>query len=192
MTRVSSPPPGFLVADLRVIEDWASGTPGEQVLANSLAKWVGHQAVVLPADALTKTPSNAEHIIVAPSGVWVVATRNYRGLACDRSIGRRLIPDIRIYVGDLDCTDLTGSRGIGHAVRVVKALLGDEDIPVYGALCFTDAEWGMFPVAIEHNGVLVTWPIDLAVCIAKAGQATDGDVLRVSSLLSAALAPGQK
>lgn len=53
---------------------------------------------------------------------------------------------------------------VGH----VREVIGD--VPVFGVLCFVDADWGFLPDAFTVNGVHVVWPKKLAGMIAKSGE----------------------
>jgi hypothetical protein len=45
------------------------------------------------------------------------------------------------------------------------------EVPVFGVLCFVDAEWGLLADGFTVNGVHVVWPKKLATMIVKVPDA---------------------
>src|SRR5688572_673792 len=59
---------------------WARGAEGEERIARRLAKLLGSNGVVLMHDRrLPGSRTNIDHIAVAPSGVWVIDAKRYKG-----------------------------------------------------------------------------------------------------------------
>lgn len=96
-------------------------------------------------------------------------------------------PDYRIYVGGRDKTKL--ASGLEWQMAAVRAALGDLDVPVRPALCFTSSDWGWFAKPLLHDGVLVTWASKLAERIAEPGPLTPQMVEEIARTLSLKLKP---
>lgn len=58
---------------------WATGAGGEERVAEVLAKHLDGRAVVLHDRRLPRSRANIDHIAVAPSGVWVIDAKRYKG-----------------------------------------------------------------------------------------------------------------
>ena len=58
---------------------WARGAEGEERIARRLAKLLGDGAVLLHDRRISSSRTNIDHIAVAPSGIWVIDTKRYKG-----------------------------------------------------------------------------------------------------------------
>src|SRR5215217_3006119 len=58
---------------------WARGAAGEERVAAYLAKHLNDDVVVLHDRRIPGRRANIDHIAVAPSGVWVVDAKRYKG-----------------------------------------------------------------------------------------------------------------
>lgn len=70
----------FLTDDPRSIRAWQTGSVGERKLAASLEHLVADRAVLLNDRRVPGTRGNIDHVAVAPSGVWVIDAKRYKGL----------------------------------------------------------------------------------------------------------------
>lgn len=175
----------FLTDDPQSITAWQKGSEGERALAASLMKNLGDHAIVLNDRRVPHTRGNIDHLVIASSGVWVIDAKNYSGLVQKRDVGGFFKVDIRIYVGGRDRSKLI--NGLSWQISSVKKALGEIEVPVASALCFTDAEWKLLAKPFMLRGALVTWPSALARRIAEPGPLTKDAVKRVAEHLSAAL-----
>jgi Nuclease-related domain len=57
---------------------WLRGSAGERVTARLLAQLSPRRWVVLHDCALPRSRANVDHLVIGPSGVWVVDTKTYR------------------------------------------------------------------------------------------------------------------
>lgn len=114
---------------------------------------------------IPRSTANIDHIVVTPGGVWVIDTKRYVEPAPQkRVVGGIIRPRVELLtVKGRDKSALVDGvlTQIGHVREVVS------DVPVFGVLCFVDADWGFFPDAFTVNGVHVVWPKKLAGMIAK-------------------------
>lgn len=115
------------------------------------------RAVVLDDRPVPGSRLNIDHIVVAPSGVWVIDTRDCGGRVERRDIGGWFKVDERLYVAGKDRTNMVDEVD-RHVVAVEEALAKDglDSVPVHAALCFVNAEWGWFAKPFSLNGVWVT------------------------------------
>ena len=136
---------------------WERGAIGEELLAKRLSE-LPEPTRVLNDRRIPGTRANIDHIVVAPSGVWVVDAKLYKNkrpeLRVEGGIIRPRVESLRI--GGRDGTSLVA--GLGKQVALMRAALDGTGVPVHGALCFLEADWpfigGSFTVD-DHHAV---WP----------------------------------
>ncbi len=99
--------------------------------------------------------SRIDHVVVAPSGVWVVDSNWQCDLPLDRD--------------SLD--QATSVDEVERLVGVVANAVGSSstELPIRAALCFPAENWGGDPRAFSIEGVLVTYPTDLVERVRAAG-----------------------
>jgi hypothetical protein len=178
----------FLSDDPQSITAWAKGSEGERVLADHLSRALGDRAVLLHDRRVPGTRGNIDHIAVAASGVWVIDTKNYKGLVELRDVGGWFRTDQRLYVGGRDRSKIV--QGLGWQLRAVHSALPAEvgdPVPIHAALCFVKAEWKWFAKPFTFEGVRVSGPKSLALAIAEPGSLSTEDVVRVATELASAL-----
>jgi hypothetical protein len=119
----------------------------------------------------SKTSFDIDHLVIAPSGVWIVDAKNYASKVERRHIGGLLTGEDRLYVNGRNQTKLV--EGLGwqrDAVHAVLEPIGFGAAPIHRVLCFTDSTWGFRLRAIRINGVIVTWASDLIKQIREPGR----------------------
>ena len=137
--------------------DGAERVARERVLAEQLRTELRDRAVVLDDRKVPGTNSHIDHIVIAPSGVWVIDANECDGRVERRDLGGWRAVDERLYVAGKDRTNLVD--GIDRQVIAVENVLKGEqlDVPVHAALCFVNSEWGWFAKPFSLSGVWVTW-----------------------------------
>jgi hypothetical protein len=167
---------------------WRKWSPGERRLAEHLGRELKGRAVVLHARRARGARGSIDHIVIAPTGVWVVDAKSYRGRVERRDVGDWLRTDVRLYVGGRDRSkSLAGLGWQAQAVRTALGADGLDVVPVHPVLCFTDSEWGWIAKAMRFDVVWVTWAQRLVEMIRAPGPIDAGTVERVALRLSAAL-----
>lgn len=157
---------------------WASGAEGEERVGARLDQLEGVGVRVLHDRLIPGTRANIDHIAVTATGVWVVDTKRYDGQSPEKRVeGGILRPRIEKLWVRGDKTRLV-DQVLTQVETVRETVPG---VPVRGALCFIDAQWGLFADPFTVNEVLVTWPKDLVKRLAKDG----GDALVVDDVAGA-------
>lgn len=115
---------------------WATGAEGERMVAEALARRCPDVAV-LHDRALAQGRANIDHIAIAPTGVWVIDTKRYKGTI---KVAGPLFGSPRLIIAGRDETKLVaGLRGQVAAVREqVAAIL--PGTTVHGAFCFVEGD----------------------------------------------------
>ena len=106
--------------------------------------------------------------MIAPSGVYVVATEAWAERVERRDTGSALRPKSRLFVGDRDRTRRADAL-VKHVVEVRRALRA-QSVPVHAVVCVVDGDWPLFPKAIEIHGVTVLWPKELERRVVQLGK----------------------
>lgn len=139
---------------------WDIGARGEEKLASELAKVAGIR--MLHDRRRPGSRANIDHIVIAPSGVFVVDAKRYRGLIQIRNRGWFFRPDYRLTIGGRDKSSI--ARGMAPQVATVEtaiARVGMELPPITPVLCFIDGEWPLISAPDEFEGVRLESPSSL-------------------------------
>ncbi len=151
-------------------EAWSKGAFGEERLGEKLSTELDDIAVVLHDRKVPRTRGNIDHLVIAPSGIWIVDAKNYTGKVERRHVGGMFTGRDRLYVNDRNQTKLLdGLDWQEAAVSAVIEPIGFGRAPVHTALCFISSSWGLRWRPIRIAGKVVTWPSDLVKAIRQPG-----------------------
>lgn len=151
---------------------WATGARGEEVLGSRLDTLVSDGVHVLHDRRVPRTVANIDHIVVCPTGVFVIDAKKYTGRPSRRVEGGLFGPRREtLIVGSRNCTKLVD--GVHKQVGLVATALFDAglgQVPVSGMLCFVEADWPMLGGDFTIDGVRVLWPKKAAGLVARPGE----------------------
>ena len=127
-TKMPAPgtPGGSLakLAGTRNGDSWKKGLLGEQLIGQTFDRVPG---LLVLHDRTTKTSrANIDHIVVTPSGVWVIDSKNWSGVVSPHANG----------VSRNGRGDPKTLSGLDKAVSAVKQAIAGSDLQVFGALVF--------------------------------------------------------
>ncbi len=139
---------------------WSTGADGERRTGAELERVLGERGVVLHDRRMPRSRANIDHLAVAPSGIWVIDAKEYRGRVERRNVGGRFKTDVRLYVGRRDRADaLDGVRRQEDAVsQALGSALGAGVPPLHCAICLVGAQWPWFARPFCLDGVWIAWP----------------------------------
>lgn len=139
---------------------WSTGADGERHVGAALEQRLGRNGVVLHDRRVPGTRGNIDHIAVAPSGVWVVDAKVYRGRVWRRDVGGWARRDLRLYVGRTDRRGaLEGVRRQSDTLeRTLLRDFGEDAPPLNAVVCLVGADWGFAPRPFRIDGVWIAWP----------------------------------
>lgn len=163
----------FLLAvfdDPQSTRAWSSGADGEQALGGLLERIAGPDLRVLHDRLIPRTRANIDHLVICPSGVFVVDSKRYVDRRPELRVeGGILRPRVELLmVGGRDRTNLVD--GVDKQVGLVRSALADQpDVPVRGMLCFIDADWPLIGGDFMVRDVGVLWPKKLAKLLTAPG-----------------------
>ena len=160
---------------------WDVGAHGEEVFAASLDRLADAGLYFLHDRRIPPTRANIDHIVIAPTGVYIIDAKNYTGRAQLRVTDGIFSPRVeKLIVGRRDCTKLVA--GVHKQVDRVSELLArdgiGQDVPVRGMLCFVEGDWPLLGGSFTVGGLDVLWPKKARKIITAPGTLGD-DRLRV-------------
>jgi hypothetical protein len=167
----------------------AAGAHGEEVFADFLNNSGGAGLYLLHDRRIPPGRSNIDHIVVAPTGVYVIDAKNYTGRATLDVKGGLFTPRVeRLLVGGRDRTKLVdGVRRQVDKVRERLAQIGmNQEIPVHGMLCFVEGDWPLIGGSFSVGGFQVLRPKKVRKVVAAAGPLEDRKLQVVHRELAAA------
>lgn len=156
-----------LTDDPQTTKAWATGATGEEQLGSRLNELSTDTLRVLHDRRLPGTRANVDHLVIAPTGIWVIDAKKYKGrpeLRIEGGILRARTE--KVVVGGRDQTKLID--GMHKQVAIVASIVGDE-VPVRGVLCFIEADWPLMGGAFITRGVQVLWPKKLYMKLRESG-----------------------
>lgn len=166
---------------------WKQGVIGEHKVAQVLDGLAGAELIALHDRKLPRSRANVDHLVVTPSGVWVIDAKRYIGKRPERYQEGGLFSTLSVglKVGGRKRDSLID--GILGQVDQVQAAVG-ENVPVHGALCFVDADWPMFGGSFAVRGIEVLWPKRLPKLLKRSSE-VKLDVQDIAASLSQKFLP---
>lgn len=180
---------------LAVVDDapstkvWAQGAAGERAVAERL------DAVenTLPLhDRRLRRPdgrlsqANIDHLVVAPTGIWVIDAKTHKGRLEVRRTGGLFSPRVaQLRINGRDQTKLV--EGVHKQLAAVRAALGVRDVPVHGAMCFfgTELPW----IDEDIDGVLLRGRRGITKALRRPGPLDAAQRTALHRLLAEAFPP---
>jgi hypothetical protein len=157
---------------------WEKGAIGEERFGtklDELSRARAGKVLVLHDRRIPRTTANIDHIAVTPSGVWVIDAKRYTGKVDYVNKGGWFTNDFRLTVGGRDRTKVV-LQVHKQLERMTAAMASSPyaDVALHGALCFVDAEWGLFAKAFSIRNVHVTWGKELCERLVADGPIDEG------------------
>jgi hypothetical protein len=111
---------------------WDTGATGEETLAVHLAKTCP-EVIVLHDRRMPRSRANIDHLAVAPSGVFVIDAKRYKGKI---EIRKPFFGDPRLVIKGRDKTKLV--EGLARQREAVRAAFAQTmpEMPVHACFCF--------------------------------------------------------
>jgi hypothetical protein len=169
---------------------WRTGAAGERRVAEQLASIGRDDVIALHDRRIPGKLSNIDHIVVSPSGVYVVDTKNYDGSIEVRDKGGFLRKDLHLYVGGRDRSK--DAVAMSAQVDIVAVILRAHDagaVPVQPVLCFVASQWPLLGRPRDFAGVRLARPQELRHIVSRPGQLEEPTVWHIAALIDRALRP---
>jgi hypothetical protein len=183
-----------IVHDDPDVRAWNKGGDGESRLASYITRELGDRILALHDRLIPGTrAANIDHLFIAPTGVWIVDAKNYKGAVEKRERGPIWARETEVYVNHRNQSKL--ADGLALQVTAVKAVLALHPelgaVPVYPTLCFVDSDWTLFARPFDVRGVNVVYPGALRDYLKKRGDLSRDTMERLLHALSQALPPAR-
>ncbi len=175
----------FVIDEPQHTTAWAKGADGERRLANHLKRELSNTSVVLNDRKVKGTRGNIDHIAVTSGGVWIIDAKNYKGMVERRDVGGMFKSDVRLFVNGRDRSKAVKGMEWQHRVVTEELIsLGRPEVPVYQALCFTNAEWPLLKKQGKVGGVWIVSAQKLVKIANEKIQLDEGDIANLAMHLS--------
>lgn len=117
---------------------------------------------------LAGTGHTLDHLVVAPSGIWLIDVVHITGRITKRDIGNRFEPEVRLLLDSDDRSALVDELGILRQARrsVDNMQFGVE---VQSAMCLVDATWPLSARPFRVSNHWIVWPRSLTDKIRSTG-----------------------
>jgi hypothetical protein len=164
---------------------WERGARGEELLAASLAKRCKTGVIVLHDRRMPGGRANIDHLAIAPSGVWVIDAKRYKGKV---AVSAPLLGRAKLTIAGRDKSAL--AEGLARQVEVVRACVAEhgDDVPVRGAMCFIDGELPMLRT-LTFEGWPLLYPKAMAKLLNATGPLDAASIRDLASSLAQRFAP---
>lgn len=178
------------VAEAVASTSWEKGANGEFRLAEFIQREVGDHVISLHDRLIPGTRANIDHLWIAPTGVWIVDSKSYKGKVVKRDVGPLWRTEYKLYVGGRDRTKLATAMQL-QLDAVLAALRSDPGAmgtDVHAALCFVDSEWGLLDFPFQVGSVWVLYPGALRKRLKKGGSVSREEMEQLAKRLAHSLA----
>lgn len=172
---------------------WLKGATGEYLMDKALHQHLDKDAIVLTDRQLPATSSNIDHVVVAPSGVWVIDSKNWEG-KIEYKFESSKSSRMRLLVGGEDRTYKVDA--IYRQVIPIAQIIGDMSVPIHPAMAFVNSEWSLSSLPrllmkkpYKHGEVWISPPRILINQINKPGLLGKPVIDQLAQLLDASLPP---
>lgn len=170
---------------------WDTGAAGEEALAAHLAKTCP-DVLVLHDRRMPGSRANIDHLAVAPSGVFVIDAKRYKGKI---EIRKPLFGDPCLYISGRNKTKLV--EALARQPQTVHSLLAEAipEMPVHACFCFLNptGQAGGSGLALFRTPTIDGFPLfhprKLSKRLNSPGALTDESRREVAELLALALPP---
>lgn len=192
-TRESNPAIGKLLLRVQSAPAseaaWKTGAEGEEALATHLAKTCP-DVLVLHDRRIPGRRANIDHLAIAPSGVFVIDAKRYKGKI---EVRKPFFGDPSLFIAGRNKTKLV--EGLARQQEAVRSALtaAIPEMPVHGCFCFLNpagqAGGSGLPLVrtLSINGFPLLYPRKLSKRLNAVGALSDASRLEVAALLVAAL-----
>ena len=172
---------------------WDTGAAGEEALGAHLGKTCPG-AIVLHDRRMPRSRANIDHLAVAPSGVFVIDAKRYKGKI---EVRKPFLGRPRLLIAGRDKTKLV--EGLARQREAVRAKLAETvpEMPVHACFCFLNpagqSGGSGLPLfgTLSIDGFPLFYPRKLSKRLNAPGALTAESRREVAELLAHALPPAR-
>lgn len=164
---------------------WATGALGEERLGAHLDGLASPSLAVLHDRRIPRSRANIDHLVITPSGIWVVDAKRYKARPRLEIEGGILRPRVdKLIVGRRNKTKLVDDNL--KQIDLVRGVVGE--LPVTGALCFVGPDRPRIGGSFTTRGVHGLSPKKLSRLLTRPAEPRL-DVAEVCRILETSLPP---
>ncbi|HUY43090.1 MAG TPA: nuclease-related domain-containing protein [Acidimicrobiales bacterium] len=178
---------------LRHDPKWVKGAAGEYITDRALHRVLNEGVEILTDRLVPGTKYNIDHVVIAPSGVWIIDSKNWAG-KIEYKAQSLLSMNMRLIVGGKDRTSEV--EAMYKQIIPVAQEIVDSSVPLNAAMTFVDGDWSLTSLPrllankpYRHLDVWITPLRPLAKMINEPGPLEPAAVQQLASQLNAALKP---
>jgi len=168
-------------------KNWATGSDGEVVLGDLLAKR-SPEAIVLHDRRMPRSRANIDHLAIARSGVYVIDSKRYKGKI---EVRKRSSGDSQLWIRGRNRTKLVD--GLRWQTQAVQEALGSvaPRVHVQGCFCFLSpaGHAGRHGLPLwrtaDINGYPLLYPHKVAKLLNQPGELGTAQVRAIAEALAA-------
>lgn len=169
------------------------GAVGEYLADKYFQENLPRQTPILNDRRVPGTDSNIDHIVIVPSGVWIIDSKRWNGRIEYKTRGAFSL-DYRLLVGGEDRTAKV--ERFYELVIPVAQVIGDKSITVKAAFCFINGNWSISDTIMLNLGkpdrLLEVWlgtRATLTKLMKKPGPLTPETITNLGDLLNREFPP---
>ena len=165
--------------------NWSRGAQAEELVGEALERRCRDEVAILHDRRLPGSRANIDHIAIAPSGVWVIDTKRYRGKI---EVRTPLIGPAQLQIAGRDKTKMVDAlaRYCSAVASVVSELR--PAVPVHGAFCFVEGDVPLLGTR-AINGYPLLHRRSLVKRLNRKGPMDGEDILALASQLASRFPP---
>lgn len=165
------------------------GRSADRDLAAHLVRELTDLGDVLHDVRFPDAAHSLDHLVVAPSGIWLIDMVHIAGRVERRDVGTRGHPEYRLLLEGTDRSDLVDHLGTLRKSRHAVARFA-ADIDVHRVVCLIDATWSISARPFQVGDVWVTWPRALTDKIRSSGLVPIRTAHEIAAAITAASVEG--
>ena len=163
---------------------WNDGVSKERRLPATVRRELGDSVIVLDDRVNPRSGGRIEHLIVAPSGLWIVDTSSCGSTNVYSSVHSRRAKADAFTDGRNRGKLVAAMQAECDSVGAVLQMIGSPGIPVHGAVCFADTDRPRFGGSSEVNGVWIGYTRTLIKRVKQERFYTADQVLNLAHQLA--------
>ncbi len=159
---------------------WATGAAGEEELAAFFARRCP-EVIVLHDRRMPGSRANIDHLAVAPSGVFVIDAKRYKGKI---EVRKPFFGDAKLVIGGRDKTKLVD--GLARQAEAVQSSIDSvaPQVPLHACFCFIDGNGIPLLRTLRIRGYPLFYPRKLAKRLKQPGELDSEQMWLVAEALA--------
>lgn len=176
-------------------DSFKKGAVGEYLVDKYFQENLPAGTPILTDRLIPGTSANVDHIVIVPSGVWVIDSKLWTG-RIEYKTAKATSLDLRLYVDGKDRT--CEVEKFYELVIPVAQIVEDKSVRINAAFCFVNGDWGLINLIRHRRGktdrhmdVYLASRTALGILLSKPGPLSQDTISGLYAKLNDRLAPRQ-